>query len=160
MKKRTGMSREVYEHIANFIDCLELDLTNGLILNRLDTRGLIRGYLSVCIGSKKVYQHQVLAVARWGDKCVGMTVNHINEIKTDNSWDNLELLTQEDNTRASSVRTSVAIKSINLVTGEILIFNSGRDASKKLNVHTSAISMALKGVRDKAKNYKFEYVGV
>jgi hypothetical protein len=163
MKKKVGLSQENYDHIVNHVHLLELDLKNGVILNR-DVKDInTHGYCRVWLGGKKIFQHQVFAVARWGPACVGMTVNHINECKTDNSWDNLELLTLRDNVKAKTHLSGFCnpkqpIKATNIDTGEVIYFDSQREASRQLGIVQSHIWKVLKGQRKRSGRYTFEKI--
>ena len=157
-----GMTIKRFNHIRDHIHLLELDLAKGKILNR-DCKSLsTKGYLRTRLAGKLVMQHQVFAVARWGEKCIGLTVNHKNEVKTDNSWNNLELLTNEENIKA---RTKAGtgfvskIKCINLETKEELVFDSQNEASRKLKVSQGNINMILSGIRKSTLGWTFERVG-
>lgn len=154
-----GMSKETYEHISKFIHLLDIDLKNGIILNR-ESIALRGGYPCVGLMYKKIQQHQIFAVARWGETCIGMTVNHINECKTDNSWDNLELLSHEDNVRVFSSHgcPKKPIKAINIDTGETIVFDSQREASIKLGLSGSNIFRVLNGKRNRVGRYTFERI--
>jgi hypothetical protein len=159
---KNSMQKETYQHISNNLYTLELDVENGKILNRKAKSINSRGYLQLQLAGKKVVQHQVFAVARWGEACVGMTVNHINEIKTDNSWNNLELLTHADNisvrTFTTSGRLKKPVKAINLDTGEETVFDSYQEAGRLLNLSINSIQKVLQGKRNRTGRYTFKRV--
>jgi hypothetical protein len=160
-----GMSRERYEFIKNNLHQLELDLENGKILNR-NSNHMNKGYLMLCLGSRKtirknVAHHQVFAVKLWGEACIGMTVNHINENKLDNSWDNLELLTHADNIRAMTTHGKhlrQPVKAIHVNTGKAIIFESQREAARQLNLLQTHIQRVIKGIKKDSGDYRFERV--
>jgi hypothetical protein len=156
-KSSDGMSKEIYSHICKHIHDLELDLKNGKILNR-NAKSLKSGYPQIKLAGKTVYQHQVFAVVRWGEACIGMTVNHINEIRTDNSWNNLELMDFVQNVLIASKGGSAKqkVKAIHLDTGEILIFESQLEASIQLGLHACSITQVLKGTFRQTGRYTFE----
>jgi HNH endonuclease len=157
---RNGMKRETFEHISSHIHTLDLDLINGVILNR-SSNFLSRGYRAVKLSGKIVKQHQVFAVKRWGENCIGMTVNHINENKLDNSWNNLELLTSAKNLSIASNRRGKPrqkVKSIHIDSGEIRFFNGISEASRQLGVYQSCISQILNGKQKRTKRYRFEKI--
>ena len=154
-----GMRKETYELIDKNIAVLDLDLENGKILNRKATKPNTHGYLETSIGGKRVKQHQVFAVVRWGKSCIGMTVNHKNENKLDNSWVNLELLSNEDNLKARKGtigRPGKPIKAVNIMTGEEKIFSSQPEASRCLGISVRNINRVLMGKWKYTKGYIFE----
>jgi hypothetical protein len=62
------------------------------------------GYLQVNLTNsigvrKKYYVHRLVWLTYKGDIPEGFEIDHINCIKTDNSIDNLQLLTRKDNMR-------------------------------------------------------------
>jgi hypothetical protein len=84
-----------------------IDLKTGKIL-KLQTDEPVQSFhkkagyftITVRIEGKPVsfFQHEVIAVAS-GLDIEGKTVNHVNELKTDNRPENLEAVTRGDNTR-------------------------------------------------------------
>ena len=82
-----------------------------------------------------------------------LTVNHKNEIKTDNKLDNLEYMTNKDNVRYSQGHK---IKATHINTEEILHFNS----TKEVNEHGFSqgnVWACLKGKKKTHHNYRWEY---
>lgn len=154
-----GMGIETYNHIVKYIHTLELDLINGIILNRnTKFKDNEDSYLQMSLSGKKVKQHQIFAVARWGSKCLGMTVNHINEMKIDNSWNNLELRTTEKNISIASKggKPKQPIKAIHLDTSEELIFESQHEASRQLGLKQQSIHNVLNGKQKHTGRYTFK----
>lgn len=95
------MGEEMYFKICEIIDSLDINIKDGIITTKKGGHGTIdkTGYLIFKKNKTKFQLHQVLAVIHFGKDCIGMTVNHINGIKTDNSIDNLELMTLSDNAK-------------------------------------------------------------
>jgi hypothetical protein len=164
------MSRETYDHISNHLHEIELDLINGKILNRQKAyKPSSEGYLKISLGNKQVFQHQVFAIARWGEACIGMTVNHISEVtlpvgqkhlaKLDNSWNNLELLTSEENTRiaTSGGKPKRPIIATFLETGEVREYESISEAARKLNFRRMGIQETVIGKMKQCRGWRFEY---
>jgi hypothetical protein len=152
----SGMSESTFTYINERLHLLDIDLENGVILNRNVKNSFAgSGYPSARLKGKTVYQHQIFAVKRWGNKCIGMTVNHINEIKTDNSYENLELvpLTINLKARTKGGTPKKPIIANNLDTGEVFIFNSQSEAANRLGFSKSRISQILSGVNKHAGKY-------
>jgi hypothetical protein len=163
MNRGLGMTRKIYLHIKNNLHQLKLDLMKGKILNRNSTALDRYGYLRVGLEGKTVYQHQILAVARWGEKCIGQTVDHINEIKTDNSWDNLQLISLAQNTSNKSKKgfgQKKPVKAIDLETGKETRFESLSEASRELGLRVDSICYVLKGCYKRTGKYTFERIGL
>lgn len=158
------MKLETYERILKHLATLELDLEKGLVLNRNITKEGTDGYLPISLGDsrdrKMVKVHQVLAVARWGKVCVGMQVNHINEIKTDNSFNNIELLSPIENLKARTKCGSPkhSIYGTNIDTNEMHYFESIVEASNLLGLSHGAISRVVNGKQKRVGRYTFERV--
>ncbi|MED3562334.1 HNH endonuclease [Bacillus xiapuensis] len=154
--KEKRMSKEIYEHISNNLYRLEIDLENGLILNRkVSYKGK---YPAIGLNYKTVFVHQIMVVAAYGEKCIGMTVNHENEIKTDNRIKNLTLMPISLNNELRSNnggKNKKSVKSINLDTGEERIFESFKEASNELGVHVGSICNVLSGKCKRAGRYSF-----
>lgn len=93
------MGEDMYDKICSIIDKINIDIELGIITTPRGGNGTIdgTGYLVFKKDRMKFQLHQVLAVIHFGKDCIGMTVNHINGIKTDNSVGNLELMTLSDN---------------------------------------------------------------
>lgn len=71
------------------------------------------GYLSVVHNTKKYLNHRLVAHAFLGlDLSSDITVDHINRDKTDNSIDNLQLLTRADNAAKAAKRYSYTISDV------------------------------------------------
>ena len=67
------------------------------------TKGPIRtrgqGYLWVCLNDRRYAQHRVVWAMQTGGIPNDMEVDHINHVRDDNRWANLQLLTPVENQR-------------------------------------------------------------
>jgi len=87
-------------------------------------------------------------------------VDHINNIKTDNRLDNLQLITQreniiKDNAGGKSL-SSIKIRAINTETGESFEYESITKAAKDLIINSGIISHLFKGWQKTALSKKYK----
>ena len=97
---------------------------------------------------------------------VKLVVDHINNIKTDNRLENLQLITQSQNQkkehRKGGNRPPIRVRAIN--SGESFDYNSIYECGKKLHINYGSIYRVLNGITKTAtskldKNkYKFEKI--
>ena len=155
-----GMSQEKFNQIKDLLNSNRffIDIENGTVKS---INGLIggkrgSGYLGLTANIEgdivQCYNHQVIAVFIWGDKCIGKEINHINRKKTDNRGLNLELVTRQENVLhclnsdgTPSGRPPIKINCKNKSTLEIYSFNSISGAARTLNLDVSNISKCIKG---------------
>lgn len=103
--------KEIWKSVKGYEDYEVSDLGNVRSLNYYRS-GKVRelkptlynnGYLHVNLWKngkmKKFYIHRLVYEAFRGAIPKGLTVDHVNNVKTDNRLENLQLLTQGDNTR-------------------------------------------------------------
>ena len=116
------------------------------------------GYFLVklCLNKNdKQYQvHRLVAEAFIDNPNNLSQVNHKDKIKTNNRVDNLEWCTNEYNSRYSS---AIHIMQYDLNDNFIKEWDCMNEASKKLNIHQSSISLCCVGKRNKAGGFKWEY---
>ncbi len=82
-----------------------------------------------------------------------LVIDHINKIKTDNRLENLDLVTQQENSRrgdAGGVRYSKSIISINLETSEGMKFKSITSAAKYHKIDSARVKDVAYGKRRSA----------
>ena len=95
-----------------------------------------------------------------------LVVDHINNIKTDNRLENLQLITQSQNLKKENRKGKnlprIRVRAININSGESFDYDSIKKCGKKLDINDGSISSVLKGITKTAtskldKNkYKFE----
>ena len=149
------MGEEMYFKICEIIDSLDINIKDGIITTKKGGHGTVdkNGYLVFKLNRTKFQLHQVLAVIHFGEDCIGMTVNHINGIKTDNSMYNLELMTLSDNAKHAHTIGLVhyypkheskrkKVKQLDLNYNEIFEFESISEASRVTGVPSGNISRA------------------
>lgn len=153
--------------VSNYGDILNITTNKYLKGNIKNT-----GYVEVMLTKEKHrcyrYVHRLVAEAFIPNPENLETVNHKNELKTDNSVDNLEWMTQKENNNYGSRNKRIskfrqtsqfggnnpnAVKVLNKTTGEI--FESVRDAAKKYNCNPATISSACNPL-DRHHNYSIK----
>ena len=95
-----------------------------------------------------------------------LVVDHINNIKTDNRLENLQLITQSQNIKKENRKgkklPSIRVRATNINSGESSDYHSIYECSKRLDINHSSIYHVLNGIYKTAtskldKNkYKFE----
>lgn len=113
--------------------------------------------------SKTLNIHQLVAMTFIGTIPKGYQVNHKNGIKTDNKFENLEIVKPQENTRHAIKHGLLKPhpKKVEQYTmdGEyIQTFNSIIEASVKTNANDRHISTVCKGIRNSCGGYKWKYV--
>lgn len=97
---KKSMSKEMYEFLVSIKDDVSYDLEKGIIKTPKGTNGTLcssTGYLRFRKNNRLLQVHQFLAVLYFGEKCIGMQVNHIDGNKLNNKRSNLEVVSQKDN---------------------------------------------------------------
>lgn len=95
-----GMSKDMYEYLKSISSNVKYDLDKGLVITPKGTNGTIcstTGYLRFKVNNRLLQVHQFLAVLYFGERCIGLQVNHIDGNKMNNKKDNLEIVSQQDN---------------------------------------------------------------
>lgn len=116
------------------------------------------GYLYISLynsGKKKKYLiHRLVAEAFIDNPENKPQVNHINEIKSDNKYDNLEWVTSQENVDHSN---SKKVRGTNIKNGEEIIFKSTKEAEKN-GFDNSHISKCCRGLYKQHKGYVWKYI--
>ena len=103
-------------------------------------------------GWKSYYVHRLVAEAFVNNSNIKEynVVNHINEDKLDNSYDNLEWTTREENARLAN---SISVKCVE--TNKV--YRSMTEAAKECNTHVNSISCAVRGKNKTAAKLHWVY---
>ena len=139
-------------------------LREGRILKRTINHN---GYLRVGIVKNKkqewFFVHRLVWEAFNGPIPEGMQVNHINEIKTDNRLENLNLMTPKENSAYGTGRKRSDKKRKKPVTQilpdgtEFFTFFSVADAEIETGIPNPNITKCCKGIRKTAGGYMWKY---
>ena len=120
-------------------------------------------YLTVVLyknGQRKTYLvHRIVWSAFNGPIPEGMTVNHINEDKTDNRLENLNLMTQAENNAwgTRTERTRKQVYQYDLEWNLVKIWDSVIDIEKELGISTGNISNCCRKKKYYEKQYSHGY---
>lgn len=127
-----------------------------------DTRGYLKVDLSKNNKNKNKMVHRLVAQAFISNPNNKETVNHINEIKTDNRVENLEWLTVQENntygTRVSRMQKSLSktVLQYDLKGNFIKEWSSTREAGRN-GYSKSLVSACCRGERKTHKSYIWKY---
>lgn len=158
--KTKGMSREMYDHIREYIHKVKFNLELGEIETIRGTKGTVctsTGYLRVKLGNKTCQVHQLLAVSYFGEDCIGKQVNHKDGNKLNNTRDNLELVTRQENVRhqhdngLAKYAEGHPVRQLDLEGNHLNTYESMLEASKLTGVSASEIMFASRGYAEKGK---------
>ena len=132
------------------------------------------GYLQITVrdeGIQKYYlKHRFIFECFHGKiNNAKLVVDHINNIKTDNQLQNLQLITQSQNMKkehrkGNENRPPIRVRAVNINSGESTDYDSIYECSKKLDINVGSICSVLKGITKTATNkidknkYKFEKI--
>ena len=124
----------------------------GLTLKLRNTR---KGYILVDLSKNGIretkYTHRLVAEAFLPNPNNYPEVNHRDEVKDNNNVENLEWCDTRYNLNYGTARkraakkTSNKVKAVNVVTGEVLTFNSTQESGRK-GYDQASVSAACRGV--------------
>lgn len=131
------------------------------------------GYMFICLyknGVKKRCQvHRLVAEAFYGEIPKGMQVNHINEIKSDNRLENLNLMTPKENTNWGTAiqrrieklingKKSKSVLQIDKNTNKVIAeFPSIREVERQLGISNSHISKCCLGKQKQSYGFIWKF---
>ena len=120
-----------------------------------------KGYLEVFLKNKRYYIHRLMAFTFIPIIDTSKNVvNHINSIKTDNTLENLEWVTQKENVNKSKKPTSHPrrVLQIDRETNEVVAsFDSVEEAAHHIKLTRYAISKACLWINKTAGGYEWKY---
>lgn len=125
------------------------------------------GYKVVClsVGGKCYHRtvHRLVAQTFLPNPLALATVNHINEIKTDNRVTNLEWASIADNDnygtrnrRIADTKSKLPVEQI-LKDGRTILYKGVKDAWRKTGINRCCIANCCKGTRKTAGGYQWRY---
>lgn len=122
--------------------------------------------VTLSINGKSHYRtiHRLVAQAFVPNPRNLSTVNHINEIKTDNRAVNLEWMSIANNdnhgtrnTRMADTKCRLPVEQI-LPNGSTIWYKGAKDASRLTGINRCDIALCCKNIRKTAGGYKWRYV--
>ena len=162
---------EVWKDVTGYEGLYKVsDKGNVFSVERRDSRGVkrggitlnprhTRGYLQVALfknGERKnKYIHRLVTEAFIPNPENHPDVNHLDEIKSNNELSNLEWCTREYNNNYGTriERLSKKVRAVNVKTGDVLTFNSTREAERK-GFNSGGVSQACLGTYYGGRTYK------
>lgn len=138
----------------------KIDLKKGIITTVKETNGTVcssTGYLRFKLNKKLMQVHQVLAVLYFGEKCIGMEINHKDGNKMNNCKDNLEPITKKENVDHQWKNGLASSKHAQILTDDQVIYIRSVFISKNRKYGISALSKKLgvaKSTVSNVVNYK------
>lgn len=139
------------------------NVKNGKILTPMKNE---YGYLQYTFCQNKIKKtfriHRLVALYFIENPQNKPYVNHIDGDKTNNNVSNLEWCTAKENDEHAR-RTGLKVQekpivAINVITDERICFKSVRECGGILGINAGTIVKILKGKRNKAHGYTFEYL--
>lgn len=138
----------------------------------LGANGYLYVNLRIDMQTIRYYIHRLVAETYIPNPYDKRVVNHIDGDKLNNSVDNLEWVTDQENS-IHAYRNGLSrmpsrecifeanrrpVEAVCLATGERMLFHSQAEASEVLGIERSHLNMALRGRCPHARGYVFNYV--
>lgn len=134
---------------------LKPSLTSGYYKVRLSKEGAIKDFM--------VHKLVYCCFNNLKEIPKNYVIDHINAIKTDNSLDNLRLVTLSDNVKAAlyAQKTNSSCKKVEQLTlldESIATFESCAEAARALGLDSSTISKVCRGINKSHGGFHFRYI--
>ena len=122
-------------------------------------QSLLNGYKYVSLNNKRASVHRLVALTFLPQIEGKNIVNHINSDKLDNRLENLEWVTQKENTAAhgKQIHHPKKVNQLDINDNIIATFDSLIDAGNAIGFSPSAISKAVLGINNSAGGFKWKY---
>lgn len=180
-KEELTKQKEIWKPVAGYEGLYEVSsegnvrsLKSGRWRNRrkiLTPRKIDNGYHLVALckdgAGKQMYVHRLVAQAFIPNPNNLETVNHKDEVKTNNNVSNLEWMTQKDNINYGSHNRRVAeakskpVQMLDKATGEMLAtFPSMTEARRVTGIAQSSIYKCCRGKLKSAGGFRWQYARV
>jgi len=109
---------------------------------------------------KNLLSHRFIYECFHGQITDKRVVDHINNIRTDNRLDNLQLITNRENIikdhKEGKCLPPIKIRAINTETGESFDYESIKKTAKDLIINSARINDVLKGLQETALSKKYK----
>jgi hypothetical protein len=117
------------------------------------------GYLRFTVGGKTYYIHRTIHECFYGLIKDGFVIDHKIGVKTDNALENLEVVTQSQNTKRGRTGTCKSVlrrpvKSFDLETNEEKIFQSMNAAAKYFDICMPSVQKVAEKIQKSALSKK------
>lgn len=163
---------EIWKPIKNYEGLYEVSNLGNIrsISNRWGTRQTFRelkqqltnkGYKRVSLSKENKHKtflvHRLVFEAFNGRIGKNYEINHIDKNRSNNSLENLEIMTHFDNVRYSKAKKVYQYNKNNQL---IKVWDSVRDIERTINIDRSSVSANARNERKTCKGYIFKYEGV
>lgn len=142
--------------------------SNVYLIQQFNDNGYNRTYITINGKQKNYYTHRLVAEAFLPPPSSPSQtqVNHKDMNRINNSYDNLEWMSQSENSKHSIANNpdqfrhlQIQVAQINLETNEtIKIYNGLKEASKITGINSGSICKVCKNIRPSAGGFKWKYV--